>query len=410
LFCENNRSSVMEKRESIELKALIDAYAAEPTPENRRPLCDYARRMAAIEKDLTATVDNRALLKEIAPWSRKLALYGEACLLAIDIEDPESPASRTERWTQWNNLRRRIAQLDGIPQEVCGKVPERLLQRAALTGMGLGVPLVSPAAVRGADPDLTLDSISTSTLELIADGNLETSFHSTRPVGEGDWIQVSFPAPRPVGEIRAFFCNPKYIYEFPRAARLETTADGATWKTELRGDPLAGKSNPMELRVAIDPPRPVLSARICFEGEPETALVVREFQLIATDRPTISGTLAETNAPGVDAVQDGSIASAFRLPNGVRSGQTLDLSFAAAIPVRQIAIYQTENEFLQNAAIEYTTDGRRWIEAGQIQSPAVEADLGGRAIRGVRLRAKEDQKTPVAIHEIVLIDKEGRRL
>jgi len=421
LFCENNRNSVMEKRESIELAALQNAYFHRSAPGSYGALWNYLERLSRLREDLHATVDNPRLLEEIDPWVRKMAALGEAELLALDIANSEHRVSIEENWKKWNRLNKSVAALAAMPQEVMGDIPHRVIRRVTVGGEGFGVRRVFPSATwrkGGAGP---LDPMGGESIDLMIDGNPETAFVTSRGLKAGDWIEVSLPSYRPVRAIRVQMASNSAPVNFIYNGILEYQTGFGGWK------PLARVNKP-EVNWSAEKPIKMMTARIRVLADQEQRLVVREFYLDIADRPSVRGTMPGLDAPGArEAVNDGSVTTVYRTNGPAAKGQTLELwldggsgnggngsggaNRGKARKLERVTLLMGEREYIRHGILEATSDGENWFEAAPVNRCAHRIDFrSAGAIRAVRIRLLQPQAGPIAIHEFSVRDSSWRVL
>lgn len=401
LFCESNRSSVMEKRESIELNELIQAWFDAPSRSTQEALEKYLSRMANLKADLNATVSSRKLLQEIAPWVHKLELYGKAGLLALEIQSAAGDASIERLWSRWHQLNRMMEELRQLPQEVSGGVMERLIYRTTVGGAGLGIQPVTPSATYDRRKDFILNPSGSYTLDLMVDNNNDTWFRGDRGLEVNDFIQVTYPRIRPVQEIRAHLSTPDQPVNFIYYGELQYTTNLRTWR------PLGRVIYP-EVKWLSDEPVAMRAARILVTEPQRFAPVVREFKITPADRPHLYGTFAGLTQDNLEFIRDGVVSTVFRTEEPLQAGQFIQLSFGDQLmPVETVTLLMGEKEHLRNAMIELTADGSLWQRITPVRSSAVRAKIpGGKAI-AVRVILTANHQTPLTIHEFSLADSGG---
>ena len=126
--------------------------------------------------------------------------------------------------------------------------------------------------------------------------------------------------------------------------------------------------------------------------------------------PPVPAAAVETTLPtdGDHVAQlafDGRPETFFRSARAPKAGDTFTLVLAAPAKVTRVEVLTGKPdraEALAQGVVEVSADGTAFAEAAPLASGAARANLGGRKIKTVRLRATADGDGPVAIREIVL--------
>jgi len=401
LFCENNRSSVMEKRESIELNALIDAWLATPGKKSGQALRDYLDRMAGLGKELAATVDNPKLLGEISPWVKKIELYGEAGWLALDMQSagPEVPIE--DLWNDWFELNRMMDRIRSATEEVCGGIPERLIYRSSVGGAGLGVSRFTPSAASGQKTDEMLNPLGSYTLDLMTDGNTNSGFIAERFLKAGDSIQIELLKPCPVNSIEAILASQDSPTSFIYSGRLECSRDLKRWT------PLCDVLFP-EVRWSSEVPVLMRGIRLLVLEDQAFRSLVREFNAQFTDGPQAASSFPVSGEADLSAICDGHVTTASTRPSGLKADDWIEVSFPSG-PVRagSITLLMGEHSFIQNGVLDISGDRTSWRTVAPVRSCATRVLLEGEEIQAARVRVVSAQSVPVTIHELSVQDSSG---
>lgn len=402
LFCENNRSSVMEKRESIELNALIDAWFTSPGKQSGQALRDYLDRMAGLGKELAATVDNPRLLGEISPWVKKIEFYGEAGRLALEMQSASPDTAIKDQWNDWFELNRMVDRIRSVTEEVCGGVPERLIYRSSVGGAGLGVSRITPSAASGQEPRETLNPLGSYTLDLMTDGNANSGYITERFLKEGDSIQIELSKTRPVNSIEAVLASPDSPTSFIYSGRLEYSRDLKRWT------PLCDIIYP-EVRWFSEAPVLMRGIRLFVQEDQEFRSLVREFSARFADGPQASSSFPVSGEADLSAICDGHVTTAFACPSEFKADDWIEVSFPSG-PARAgaITLLMGERNYVQDGVLEISGDGISWRAVAPVRSPATRVLLEGEAIEAARVRLLSAQDAPVTLHEISVQDSGGR--
>ena len=102
---------------------------------------------------------------------------------------------------------------------------------------------------------------------------------------------------------------------------------------------------------------------------------------------------------------DGRPETFFRSARAPKAGDTFTLVLTVPPKVTRVEVLTGRPggaEALGQGVVEVSADGRAFTEAAALKSGAATADLGGREIKAIRLRATADGQGPVAIREIVI--------
>ncbi|HPB31356.1 MAG TPA: beta-N-acetylglucosaminidase domain-containing protein, partial [Candidatus Sumerlaeota bacterium] len=284
LFCENNRSSVMEKREAIELNMLIYHWFMSPSEKTAAPLGQYLRRMSTLRRDLVATVDNPALLTEIDPWVAKMELQGRAGLLALEIQ--MRTGTLEERGNSLRRLFEMVEELRKMKEETGGGVIERLIYRTTVGGAGVEEGRWFPRAWNARDR-LPLNPLGSYAIDLALDGRDDTFFLTERSLRAGDVIQISLEEPLTVAGVHLSMKNREHPTDFIYDGILEYSSNLKHWHKVKELDRPEIKATPRKpvavrafrIRILKDQPEPLLLREIRMSTCPDDSVTTPDADL-----------------------------------------------------------------------------------------------------------------------------------
>jgi hyaluronoglucosaminidase len=399
LFCENNRSSVMERRESIEMTRLILNYFEKPDEKNYQALNQYLTRLSTLETDLNNTIDNKKLLQEIHPWVVKLQAYGKAGVLALELihHGKEMPAEKA--WATYHELKALVKIPQEMPLLTCeGGTMERLITRATLTGAGLNANRLTPAATFTKETTLLNDQWKF--IDHMTDGDMSSVFRANRPVVKDDYFRVNFPAIRPVKEIHAFLSTPDAPTEFIYYGELEYSKDMQNWK------PLEKVIFP-EVNWAADKPVEMKAVRIRVTQDQKYAPRVREFSVIPAYLPTVKGNFPGLTPESGKALVDGHITTIFNSQKAPEKGHTITLDYNQyPLAAKSLIIYMDPANYIQNPAIQVVT-AKETLTYNPQGTAALQIQLPKEKVKSISIICNQSQSNPVQINEIILTDLQG---
>ncbi|MFJ8590652.1 beta-N-acetylglucosaminidase domain-containing protein [Streptomyces sp. NPDC093598] len=127
----NDASSVLGEEESAYLRPLTEAYWRSRTAGGADG--DAARRLReafAVLRELPRRLSGTGLGSEVAPWSKRLAYYGEAGTAALGMLDAQRAGDAAAAWTAYRRLGALRARLESAPVEVGTDVLDPFLRRA----------------------------------------------------------------------------------------------------------------------------------------------------------------------------------------------------------------------------------------------------------------------------------------
>jgi hyaluronoglucosaminidase len=129
----NDASSVLGEEESAYLRPLTEAYWRARTASGPGTDGDAARRLReafTVLRELPRRLRGTALAPEVAPWSERLARYGEAGTAALDMLDAQRAGDAAAAWTAYRELGALRARLEPAPVRVGTDVLDPFLGRA----------------------------------------------------------------------------------------------------------------------------------------------------------------------------------------------------------------------------------------------------------------------------------------
>lgn len=401
LFCENNRSSVMEKRESIEMTRLILDYFEKPTDSNYLKLHSYLTRLSTLESDLNQTIDNKKLLQEIHPWVLKLQAYGNAGVKALELIHNGPKMQADKAWTLYQDLKIATGKAQDIPLIVCeGGTMERLIVRATLTGEGLHANRLTPAATYTRQTIL-LDG-QWNFIDHLSDGNIESAFRPNRSLVKGDYVRVNLPGIRPVNEINVSFATPQAPTEFIYYGELEYSTDMENWKT-------LGDVRYPDIHWSNETPIQMKAVQIRVTEDQKFTPRLKEFSVVPAYLPHVSGNFPGLTPESGKALYDGHITTVYNSGKPPAKDQFITLDYSQhPLAAKSLILYMDPANFLKKPLIKVKTERRSLSLTPTAGTSAIECQLPGEKVISVTLSSEISQDTPIMIYEIVLTDLQNK--
>ena len=165
-FCEENRSSFLTHDDSVQTGVLVADYLNDPTVINSSKLKKRMELFISLPEKLDKTVSNKKMLKEMKPYTEKLALYGKTGLLAMQIISSDKVKESDPVWLEF---KKGIVDLKSYPIFIA-ELPMSYLFRAAMDkgfhDMGLAIPQVTS----------TIPAFGNNIPEQMVDGDTTTWF------------------------------------------------------------------------------------------------------------------------------------------------------------------------------------------------------------------------------------------
>ncbi len=397
LFCENNRSSVMEKRESVELLKLINEYSYNNTYPANVNLKNYLSDMANINSLLSENISNRKLLEEIKPWSDKLEKYGKAALLAYEMQQSENYMDIEDKWNKWFRLNDMMLELNKIPQEICGGVIERFIYRTIISCEGLNINPYSLSAANENNLKEFINPNGSYVIDNIKDNNKNSFFKANDGLKPGDFFQITIQKPEMINEINFLCASEDFPTNFIYNAELHYTEDLKTWN---KLDKIIYPEQKWKSEMAIK----MHAVRIIVTKEQKIPPVIREFQILREDKPVITSTLQNFNVIEASAIYDSCTSSVLRINQSIKSGDSIELDFRNSINAGYITILFGQDKYFKDAVLQVSKDGVIWMDAANINKNAVRTAVDSH-IKKIRIKSNIEQKSPIYIHEICISDK-----
>ncbi len=154
-FAENSYSSRISDKESLTIDPLLDdfweAYESNTDAQDEaNALKSEFQKLQATPENLRTHLDNKQFLDEISPYLDKLALYGEAGVVAVDLLTSEKQGN-DESSENREKLHLMLNRLDEIPQKMGEFALEPFLIQALYGEYVLSRPLDGVNKGRGAD-------------------------------------------------------------------------------------------------------------------------------------------------------------------------------------------------------------------------------------------------------------------
>jgi hyaluronoglucosaminidase len=392
-LAENSQSSWIHAVESPGLAALLQACEEKG---EAAPLERALAELAAVRGTLEASLPNRGLAAELAPWSARLEWRARQAQESLRLAAPLREGKAGEVWARRLAIGSVTRPPAGLPAraasvEVCGRLLAAFAARRAEEAdrwLGLG-----PASVTTSLP--ALESFAPS---FAADGNAATAFASSRPPAEGDHVTLDLGRPRPVCRVELRQGAPDRPDDYVRAAALEASADGRAWR-EIGS--VAGAETEADLA------QPVTARYVrlrVLKPQAEWAWI-REFAARVLDDPTVQTTFpAPPEKPGLDAAIDRRAETVFATAGPAPAGAHVTVDLRETREVSLVSVLQAPDAALPAGRVLLSKDGQAWEEAGALAGAATRlAFEKPRAARFVRVEATAPCEGPVRIHEIGII-------
>lgn len=398
LFCENNRNSVMEKRESVELTKLVNDYLETRSSDSYYKLEKYLSRLSTIKSDLDKTVDNKKLLAEIEPWTNETVLMGKAGLCSLEIIGLKNLPIK-KRWDKLYELKTIVSQISKSPELVCGKTLEPIFNAALVSGDGFGINYCLSKTTYDASGKKTLNHAWSRTTDFMTDNNINTYFMPERNLEKGDYIEIEFKAPRPVTSIDVFMTTQTLPQNFIYNGKLQCSFDMKKW-TDI------SRAFTPNIKWDSDKPIHMKAVRIISNSPQKYPPAVNEFVVKIADRPEISGSLIQTSKSDKSFINDGNIANEFKIETPLKADDFIELTFPNnPESVSEIIILSDKNAFINNGVVEISQDRINWQKTGEISSPASSIKIKPQKIKSLRVKITKEQTSPVNIYEIGVLNE-----
>jgi hypothetical protein len=126
--------------------------------------------------------------------------------------------------------------------------------------------------------------------------------------------------------------------------------------------------------------------------------------------PAVPPVVVETALPAAgdhvpQCAFDGKPDTYFQATQARKAGDALTVRLAEPAKVKRVEVLTGKpdgTDALEGAVLEIATDGKTFEQAARFESGAAKADLAGRAVKALRVRATADAAVPLAIREITI--------
>ncbi len=396
LFCENNRNTVMERRESVELATLINNYLENPSPKTEKSLRTYLTRICNLEKDLQATVDNQALLKEINPWVKKMAVYGQAGIMAFDILESKPDENLASLWQKRMDLETYLQkEVYSKSEDVFfGGMMELLTNRVLLSGEGMGATLYKPA-VSFAD-NTGFNRGVWRFVDYITDGSAQSGFPTAWNFNSNEWFKVTLPTIRPVNQIHILMTDTTSPCDFIYKGELEYSLDLKTWK------PLMKTIHP-EVNWSSTEPVLMRAVRLRNTQDQKFKVLMKEFTVNVADRPVLKSTMKDT--ANLSSICDGRVMT-LTTWDKPQTSDSIELVYPKPVKAGYLNILIQPDTPWKNYQILVKGPSSQKVftpaQAGSVRIPLAEMEVSS-----IKLVPTQNSNQSVQIRELYLTDKFG---
>jgi hypothetical protein len=197
LFAENNRASLIDGTEPVEMTRLIrtllaDYRAGRNVIRTARELTAELDRLSRLPEELRARLDDPLMVGAIRPWLDRLGHYGAAGKAAVRLLEAQARGDGEGGWIARRDQATARAAVDRIPQQVSPGPIESLLDFAATQSDSfigdrwygdMGSPAGLPEAGQG------------SSLALATDRRADTAYVAARAPRAGEALSVPITKP-----------------------------------------------------------------------------------------------------------------------------------------------------------------------------------------------------------------------
>lgn len=396
-FTDLSHSSRMDSVEAPDLSKLIKGYW-----EGSVPAARLTAAFAAL-RDAPATIrggTEKGFAEDAGPWLDSAGAWGRAGTAAVRMLEEQRAGHTTAAWTLRQRLPELVAKAKSYRYtDLNGtKVP-------VVVGEGVLEPFF--AKVRDAsDKALGLPPRPTGTTSLpvyngntpdrMTDGDDSTYFWSSRAPKSGESVGVDLGEAQPLGSVTVAMGKPGSTDDYLHKGVVEYSSDGSTWHAlgaEFSGTATWTANAPDGTTARY--------VRARSTAAQTNWLVVREFTVARTDRPTVSGGPAATDGSSLAAAADGVPETAYRAAGPPASGDALTVTYPAPRPVSSVTVLRPDAASAAKARVELRVDGV-WRPVGALAGyvTTLTAPAGTRA-DAVRLAWDDGSAAPV-VSEVVV--------
>ncbi|MET9737676.1 beta-N-acetylglucosaminidase domain-containing protein [Streptomyces sp. NPDC006422] len=292
-FTDLSHSSRMDSVEAPDLSKLIKGYW-----EGAVPAARLTAAFAAL-RDAPATIrggTEKGFAEDAGPWLDSTGAWGRAGIAAVRMLEEQRAGHTAAAWTLRQQLPELVAKaksyrytdLNGtkVPVVVGEGVLEPFFAKVRdASNKALGLP-PQPTGTTG------LPVYNGNTPDRMTDGDDSTYFWSSRAPKSGESVGVDLGDDQPLGSVTVAMGKPGSTDDYLHKGVIEYSSDGSTW--HALGAEFSGTAT-----WTADAPSGTTAryVRARSTAEQSNWLVVREFTVVRTDRPTVSGGPAAAAGP-----------------------------------------------------------------------------------------------------------------
>ncbi len=400
-FTDVNHSSRMDAVEAPELSKLMKGYWAGSVPASRLTAAFAALR------DAPATIRDAAddgpvekgFARDSGPWLDAARAWGAAGVTAVRMVEEQRAGHTAAAWALRQQLPELIAEaksyrytdLNGnkVPVIVGEGVLEPFFAKARdASNERLGLP-PQPTGTTG------LPVYNGNTADRMTDGDDSTYFWSSRAPKSGESVGVDLGGQQPLGSVKLTMGKSGSTEDYLHKGVLEYSSDGSTW--HALGEGFSGQAT-----WSADAPSGTTAryVRARATADQSNWLVVREFTVARTDRPTVSGGPAPTEGSSLASAADGVPENAYRAASAPAAGDALTVTYPAPRAVSSVTVLRPDDAATAKARVQVRVDGA-WRTIGALEGPATTLPApAGADADAVRLAWSEGAAAP-AVNEVI---------
>ncbi|MGW0686225.1 beta-N-acetylglucosaminidase domain-containing protein [Streptomyces sp. NPDC002754] len=363
-FTDVNHSSRMDSVEAPELAKLMEGYWDGSVPASRLTAAFAELRGAP------ATVRGgveKGFVEDSGPWLDSAGAWGEAGVAAVRMLEEQRAGHTDAAWT----LRQRLPEL--VTKATSYRYTDLNGSKVPVV-VGEGVLEPFFAKVRDtSNKDLGLPPQPTGTTKLpiyngntadrMTDGDDSTYFWSSREPRTGEGVGVDLGGEQPLGSVTVAMGKSGSTEDYLHKGVLEYSSDGTTW--HALGAEFSGKAT-----WAADAPSGTTAryVRARATADQTNWLVVREFTVARTDRPTVSGGPEAADGSSLAAAADGVLENAYRAASTPASGDALTVAYPAPRAMSSVTVLRPDDAATTKAQAQLRVDGT-WQDLGPLGGP-----------------------------------------